>query len=225
MPPFQMPPMPSKPSPMPSAPSPMTGAPTAMPSAPLMPPNGLSSLPPAPGPLPPSGAPMPPGGMSLTPPLPGGAEAPVPGPGGPSGVEDPEELMRRVQEFNDVANQLQTQQLMNKQESEARKSDTIIRALRILQDLGVNPADPESITKYLTRLAVEEPDMAEMTKGALYNIFGKNPEGEPVEESGAMPPGESGAMPSMGLGAAPPSPDALPPEGASPPLSPEDIPF
>lgn len=86
-----------------------------------------------------------------------------------------EALLQRIEDFNNSANQLQTQITMNKQISESEQSSTIIRALEILQSLGVNVSDPQSIAKYLMKLEEENPDMAEIAKKTLYGIFGGQP--------------------------------------------------
>jgi len=124
--------------------------------------------------------------------------APAPEAGDPHEV-----LLQRIQDLNNSANQLQTQITMNKQIGESEQASVIIRALEILQTLGVNVNDPQSIAKYLMKLEEENPDMAEMAKKTLYGIFG----GGHVEEN-AVP---SGAIPPI-QGALPPGPESSFPE-------------
>lgn len=100
-----------------------------------------------------------------------------------------EDLLQRIQGFNENANQLQTQIIMNKQIGESDRVAMIVKALEILQTLGVNPADPQAIAKFLMKLEEENPDMAEMAKKTLYGIFG----GEPVPETATEP--QQGALP------------------------------
>lgn len=95
----------------------------------------------------------------------------------PAAADPQEALMQRIQAFNDAANQLQTQKTMNDQTIEANKTETIVQAFQVLKDLGINPADPKSISNYLVKLAEQEPDMAELMKKALYGIFGGGPQG------------------------------------------------
>lgn len=98
--------------------------------------------------------------------------------------EDPfEALLQRIRDFNDSANQLSTQQVMNQRISESEKVSTIIKAFEVLQSLGVNPSNPQSIAKYLMKLEEENPDMAEMAKKTLYGIFG----GEPAANAEELP--------------------------------------
>lgn len=98
----------------------------------------------------------------------------------PISDEQVESLLSKIQEFNDSANQFETQQTMNQQESEAMKEETIVQALQLLRDAGVNPSDPRSIAEYLQRLEEQEPDMAQIVKQALYSIFGGAP--APLQE-------------------------------------------
>lgn len=118
------------------------------------------------------------------PPMPGAPEAQT-----PVTDEQSEALLRRIQDFNDSANQFQTQQTMNQQETEAMKQEAAAQALQILKDAGVNPADPRSIAEYLQQLEEQEPDMAQLVKQALYGIFGGGPQTapEPLPENGVPP--------------------------------------
>lgn len=116
---------------------------------------------------------MPTGGGSAFP-----AELQMPAPS-PEAIDSSEALLQRIRDFNASANQLDTQIVMNKQISESERVSTIIKALEILQSLGVNPSNPQSIAKYLMKLEEENPDMAEIAKQTLYGIFG----GAPVESS------------------------------------------
>ena len=108
----------------------------------------------------------------------------------PEAVDPHEALLKKIQDFNDAANQLQTQQTMNKQVAESGQADAAKQALEVLKGLGVNPNDPQSITKYLTRLEAQEPDMAELTKKALYGIFGGGPQPQSTGNSSQTAEGE-----------------------------------
>ena len=109
----------------------------------------------------------------------------------PSSVEPSDEqkqaLIQRIQDFNSQVNQLSTQQTMSQREMESNRAQTIVKALQVLMDVGVNPSDPQSITRYLLKLAAQEPDMAEMVKGALNGIFGGGPQPQPDQMQPPQP--------------------------------------
>jgi hypothetical protein len=120
----------------------------------------------------------------------------MPGAQPPASGADPHEvLLKRIQDFMDASNQLQTQQTMDQQELEASKAETVAKAIEILKSAGVNPADPRSIANYLQKLEEQEPDMAQLIKQALYGIFGGAPQDSQAQSSSMQP--EASAEPTF----------------------------
>ena len=116
----------------------------------------------------------------------------------------PEALQEKIQQFHESANQAKTIGVETQAQIQQMKQDSMRQAFQILENMGVNPADPKSLADFMQNLEQVDPDAAELMQIALQGLFG-DPADAPEQLSS-----DQAAAP-LSMGQPPGSPPQMPP--------------
>ena len=148
-----------------------------------------------------------PGGVAPAPMSP--AEAPIADPstlGGQQQVDPQDEaemrfdLERMLGKVNEKDAALKERQVLDSERLEGIKSKIIKEVFSLMEDLGIDPSDLNSINEFLQKLQYQDPDLYILFESALNSLAPEveQPPGMPTEEAGPIPGmPEAGPIPGM----------------------------
>ena len=128
-------------------------------------------------------------GGTLPFPLPQGEEAPIPQevPEGEISEEQRQELLQKLEELKGISGQINTGMFINKNTKETDQQALQKQIFLMLQELGVDLSDPNSIREFLSKLETENPDIFELINGLLTDAFAETGEPMPSQLAEGVP--------------------------------------